>query len=551
MKIRHWGLSILLLAIVGYYYFIHFSHAIDFPIKDEYRTICTVILDFLRAPDFWSKLKVMFVNENESLQLILKLFNILSFSITGEIQYRWLAAVGQLSLLAFPFVVWKRKYALALVVIIVFNLQYYVLSFRHDTSFYYHVGLAGVLLSAYFWMKKDYKAVAFFFLLAIFNNTSSVFVLPLFLLDYLINQRSPSKRLLGLGVGAFIVVMVGFYLLNPMLFYLPEGPVVTLKSLLIVLGNFVDFHFGYMREKPYLFFGVLHLLFGLVTFGYYLLFYKGKTEDGRFYALLAMYFFISILAIALKRSSLYHNMSTLLDPRYKMFTFPALVFMFLLWTEMLRIPKFIKGGVLVVLLAHNILSASREMDAIRFYDQSLKLNSVSVARGYDMMGPVHVDFATAIYEEMRKENVAPKVAKEGQRWYDFMESYRITGKEEKMDAEIKKVRIFDSARYHTILEVSGRDESRTSLVALKSGERVFLFAIDFFMPQGYVKWIKTGEYCGPDYRVNLFLSVLEKGEYTLCLLSQDKQGGFQVQVHPEKVVIDATAMNTADEFPRD
>jgi hypothetical protein len=120
-----------------------------------------------------------------------------------------------------------------------------------------------------------------------------------------------------------------------------------------------------------------------------------------------------------------------------------------------------------------------------------------------------------------------------------------------MEAEITKVRIFDSARYHTILEVSGRDESRTSLVALKSGERVFLFAIDFFMSQGYVKWIKTGEYYEPDYRVNLFLSVLEKGEYTLCLLSQDKQGGFQVQVHPEKVVIDATAMNTADEFPRD
>jgi hypothetical protein len=549
MKLKNLGLSVLLLPLIGYYYFIHFKYAIDFPVKDEYRTICTVILDFIQAPDFWSKMKVMLVNENESLQLVLKLFNVLSFSVTGEIQYRWLAAVGQLSLLVFPFVVWQRKYALALVVLIVFNLQYYVLSFRHDTSFYYHVGLAGVLLSAYFWMKKDYKAVVLFFLLAIFNNTSSVFILPIFLLDYLLNQNTPSKRVLWMGAGAFVLVLVGFYLLNPLLFYLPEGPFITFKSLLIILGNFVDFHFGYLREKPYLFFGSLHLVFALGTFVYYMFFYKEKNDNARFYAILAMYFLLSILAIALKRSSLYHHINTLLDPRYKIFTFPALVFMFLLWTEMVRIPKWVKASVFVVLLGYNFLSAAREKDAVRYYDQALKLNSVSVPRGYDMMGPVHIDFATAIYQEMREANVAPKVAKEGQGWYDFMEAYEFSGREKVMEADIKSVRLFDSNRYHTILEVNGKDETRKSIVALKSKDHVFLFAIDYFLPQGYLKWLQSGEYCGPDFVVNLFLSVLEEGEYTLCLLSEEGKGKFSVQVHPEKVVIDARAKNMEDEFP--
>jgi hypothetical protein len=544
MKTLRWGYFLLLISLVGYYYFIHLKYAIAFPIKDEYRTICKVIIDYLQAPDLLSKFKIFLVNENESLQLVLKLFNVGFFTLTGSIPYTLLAFVGQLSLLAFPFVVLdkSRPFALGLIVLVIFNLQYYVLSFRHDTSFYYHVGLAGVLLASYYYVRKDYGKVALFFLLGIFNNTAAVFILPVFLIDFLLTQKRPSIRVILGGLFLFILVLGGFYLLNPHLFYLPENGNITFKSFLIILGNYVDFHFGYIREKPYLFFGSLSLVFAFASFTYYL-FSQKKTELQRLYFILGLYFFISLVAIALKRSSLYQYLFTLLDPRYKIFTFPLIVFCILLWCEMIRIPRVLKALVWVLFFLHNILSAFREQDAIRYYDQAIRLNSVSVPRGYDMMGPVHIDFATKIYDEMRQWHIQPKMFAEALSWYKYMEDYVFSGLERRFEAVLEQSRIFDTDRYHTILNIEGKSFAREAVLVLKSEQNTFLFAIDFYYPKGYIDWIKSGEYCGSDFNTRLFLSVLEEGEYTLALFAPNKE----VFVHPEKVIIDAKVLNMVDE----
>lgn len=193
---------------------------------------------------------------------MLKLLNIGIFTLTGSIPYTLLSFIGQLSLLAFPFIMLDKRnpFALGLIVLVIFNLQYYVLSFRHDTSFYYHVGLAGVLLASYYYVRKEYIKVFWFFLLGIFNNTAAVLILPVFLIDFLLTQKGPSLKVILGGLVLLVLVLGGFYLLNPHLFYLPENGIVTFKSFLIILGNYVDFHFGYLREKPYLFFGSLSLV---------------------------------------------------------------------------------------------------------------------------------------------------------------------------------------------------------------------------------------------------------------------------------------------------
>ncbi|MCD8538322.1 MAG: hypothetical protein LRY55_00070 [Leadbetterella sp.] len=74
----------VLAIVTGYYYFIHLKHSINFPVNDEYRTIATVMVDYLRAPGFADKLKVLLVNENESLQLFLKLANIFFLPYHGS-----------------------------------------------------------------------------------------------------------------------------------------------------------------------------------------------------------------------------------------------------------------------------------------------------------------------------------------------------------------------------------------------------------------------------------------------------------------------------------
>ena len=547
----------ILASITGYYYYIHLKHAINFPVNDEYRTISTVIVDYLHAPRFWEKLKVLLVNENESLQLFLKLANILFYHVTGGVRYDFLGYIGQLSLLAFPLVVYRVNrhsktlwFDLGMTVLVIFNLQYYVLSFRHDTSFYYHVGLFGVLFSVYYWVQRKYLPAALFFLLGIFNNTSSVLVLPVFVLDYVLSSARIEKKYLLAGGAGFLGLLAVFYFLNPYLFYLPEGLEVTVKAFLILLGNLVEFWFGHVSEKPYLMIGVLFLLFILGAFVYYIVFYKQKSRRGQFYALLAFYFFISIVAIALKRSFLYHYLSNLLDHRYKIFTFPLLLFLILLWNEMKVVKPWLRSTVLVAFLGYNVLCAFRAQDLVRFYDQAIRLNSVSVPQGYDMMGPVHINFAVRVYGELDSLGLAPASDPEAQRLYDFLKSVKPDGRYPVWDAEVEVSRIFDSNRYHTIQRVIGRADRRASWLFLKSDEHAFLFPIDFYYPRPFSEFVRRGEYFDGQFQSAMFLSVLEKGEYDFGLVSEEKDGNYSIQVHPQKTVIDEKALNLTDEFPK-
>lgn len=546
----------ILAFITGYYYYVHLKHAINFPVNDEYRTISTVMVDYLRAPGFWDKLKVLLVNENESLQLFLKLTNIFFYHVTGEVRYDFLGYIGQFILLGFPLAVYRMNrnsetlwFDLGMTILVIFNLQYYVLSFRHDTAFYYHVGLFGVLFSVYFWVQKKFGAAVLFFLLGIFNNTSSVLVLPVFVLDYIVSSTRIRKKYLVAGSVGFLGVLAVFYFLNPYLFYLPEGLAVTVKAFLILLGNLVEFRFGIVSEKPYLVIGALNLVFILCSFIYYFFFYKQKSKKGQFYALLALYFFVSLVAIALKRSFLYHYLSNLLDHRYKMFSFPLLLFLLLLWNEMKSVKPWLKGAVLVAFLGYNVLCAFRAQDLVRFYDQAIRLNSVSVPRGYDMMGPVHINFAVRIYGELDSLGLAPLTDPGAARLYDHMRSVKLDGSEPVWQADVDVSRIFDSGRYHTIQRVIGESDRRASWLFLKSDEHTFLFPIDFYYPRSFPDFVRHLDYCNEQFQSAMFLSVLEKGAYHFGLVSEEKDGSYRIRVHPQKTVIDDKALNLVDEFP--
>lgn len=545
----------VLALIVGYFYFIHIKYAYSFPYDDEYRTISTVIIDYLNAEGFFGKLKVLFVNENESLQLFLKLANIIFYELSGEIQYNYLAYMGQLSLLGFPLVVYllNRKsdtlwFDIGLTVLIIFNLQYYVLTFKHDISFYYLLGLLGVTFSLYFWVKGHYKWALLFFLLGVFNNTSSVLVLPVMVLDYITSARNIKLKYLLIGGAGFVLLILFFYTIYPYLFWLPEGWEITTKTFFIILGNVAEFKYGATSEKPYLFLGPAYLLFILVTFYFYLFKRNSRSEKVRFYALMAIYFFVTISAIAVKRGHLYHHFFTLLDPRYKIFTFSLLLFLLLFWGEMLRLNKKIKWGLIVVFLCYNVLYMFDSQDYRRFLNQGAKLNSIALKNGHDILGPVHINFAVRVYNELDSLGLAPQEDPYARSLYDYMSSASLEGAPE-LIAEVKTERIFDSDRYHTIQRIIAESENKESFIFLKSEDNVMLFPLDFYLKNPRVEVLKTGHYVSNKFYCNLFLSVLKEGEYSLGLLTKEKDGSFSVKVYPEKTIIDSKVTNLTDEFP--
>lgn len=546
-------LYVILAIVVTYFYYIHLKHSINFPYNDEFRTIATVIIDYANADGFWGKMNVLLVNENESLQLFLKLTNIITYEIFGTIRYDILGYIGQVSLLGFPLVVYllnKKSdtlwFDLGLTILIVFNLQYYVLSFRHDTSFYYHVGLFGVLFSVYHWVKGNYKLMALFLLLGVFNNTSSVLVLPVFLIDYILSAKNIKKKYVVGGAIAFITVLAFFYTLNPYIFDLPEGIEVTTKAFVIILGNLVEFKYNYFSETPYLFYGSAYLIFILYTLYYYFFKYKNRSEIGKFYGLIVLYFFISIVAIALKRSSLYHHLNNLLDPRYKFFTFPLLLFILLLWNEMRALNKKVKWGLVIIFLLYNVYCAFVAKDYMRYLYRGAKLNSVALREGYDIMGPTHIDFAIPIFNKLDSMGIAPPANPEILELHQYLKNVKIDANTPKFEAELTKIRVLDLNYYQTIQRVIANSETKDCFVFLKSDDNVVLFTINFFLKNSKVGFIKSLDYTGDKFYSYMFLSVLNEGVYDLGLVSRAKDGSYSIKVYPEKTIIDQNVTNLKD-----
>lgn len=549
-------LYIILGLIVISFYYIHFVNSYNFPIHDEFRTISTVVLDFVNASGFWNKTKVFLVNENESLQLMLKLFNVGFYSIFGEIRYDLLGYIGQLSLLSFPIVMYKvnkdnetRWFDIALTVLVVFNLQYYVLSLRHDTSFYYHVGLLGTIFSAYFWVKNRYGLAAAFFLIGIFNNTSSLLILPVFLVDRVFNVGKVNRNYIFGGIAGFILVLTFFYLINPGLFNLLEGPEITIRTFFIIMGNYVEYYYSFLSETPYYYYGTLLLLVFLFTLIYYLFFYKEKTERDRFYAVMAMYLFISIVVLGLKRSILYHHLNNLLDPRYKMFTFPLILFLILLWDQMFTIIKpWLKWSLIGFFFLYNIIYIFDSQEHVRYYKVGPMVNSLTLSEGYDVLGPTHINFATRVYNRLDSLGIVRQPDEEIVAFQEYLKNTDLTYSET-IEAELAYDRYLDLGNYHSVLELWVNERNRNTLIFLKSDEDVLLHPIYYYYKNSRGTFLRTFKYYSDKFYLKMFLSTLKEGEYSLGIISKEKNGEFVVKNIKERVIIDSKVTNMRDEYP--
>ena len=538
---------IILAGFIGYFYYVHFKNAHNFPYFDEYRTIATVVINFITAQGFLEKLKVLFVNENESLQLLLKIVNLTTFSIFGQIRFDIMGYIGQLSLLSFPIVIYMMNkksptlwFELGLTVFIIFNLQYYALTFRHDTSFYYHVGLLGVLFSSYFWVKEKYIPALVFFLIGIFNNTSSLLILPVFVLDYIFFVKSVKRKYIIIGLAAFIVLLGFFYTLNHNLFYLTDTPEVTLKSFLILMGNYVQAYVGDQNENPYFYAGGAYLLTLFTILFYYLRYYKEKNNETRFYFILILYFFITIVVIAIKRSVLYHHLASILDSRYKMFTFSLMLFLIILASKIFKeYSRFLRLPVLLVLFLYNLYYAVIIQNYVRFLNDGGKINSLDLKLGIDVLGPTYPGFATGIYHQLDSLGIKLPLEEKYLNIYNFLKKEDIDfEKTAKLTGTITSSKVEAHEHFFTNIQFLSTAENKNSCIFMKSEDGLFLFPIDFFEEKSFKEFIKTSEYFGNNFEATIYISELKDGLYDLGVATEHKDKSYSYKIFPEKIAVD-------------
>lgn len=535
--------------VIVFYFYTHHSYSLNFPYYDEYRTICKVILDYINAPDWYSKLKVLLVNENESLQLLLKVCNIGFFKIFGEIRYDLLALIGRLALFSFPIVFWlaykdnkdSRTYAIGIVILVVFCLQFYVLSFRHDTSFYYHLGLAGVLFSTFFWLRKNYLLASLFFVFGIFNNAASILIIPTIFIKLIIDRKNLTIKfvlLLSLILG---IVLSLFYYINPNIFLLSRPLLTILKSNLILNGNYIEV-FGFPSHGILYVAGIVHLMFFLIT---QLSLRKVKTNFTLdFLQYFSLFLFLSISAISLKRSDLFDHSYLLLDPRYKFFSFLSIMTLILIWAEISRFKKVIAYLSISIFLLINIYFAFQMQDYLRFLEQGAKVNSIAVDMGYDTMGQTHINYATKIYSDLKKKGIEPYKDKELSEIYLFLKNFSLSDSTTiPIDFDIETTRKEELGRFHTVKRIIGKSESKNSYIFLKSNNNTYLFPINFYLRNSKAGFIKTLSYTGNYFYMFLYLSVLEQGTYNLGLVEKPTDSDFKVKVYREPIVIDSKTVD--------
>ncbi len=533
----------MLCSVIFNFYFVHFKNSLNFPYHDEYRTISKVIIDFVKSHTIEEKIKVLFITENESLQLFLKLANISFFYAFGKIRYDLLGLVGQLSLLVFPFLIYKLNknrenliFALSITILIIFNLQYYVLSFRHDTAFYYYLGVLGTLMSVYFWVKQKYYLSILFFIIGIFNNSSSILILFVFFFDYVLLHRKISKKLFISISLLLILVLSLFYYINPGIFYVSQTPLTIIRKFLVIMGNYMEF-LGLHNPILYIGLGALVTLLTLAIIGIYYFKNTAKTNFTRFYILSALYFFFTLIVIGIKRSML--SINDLLDPRYKFFTFSLLLFLILLSIEIFNFRKRIQYAILSIFLIYNVYYSFQSSDYIRFLFQGGKINSVALANKYDVLGPTYGDFSIKLYKEMDSLHIEPTQDPEFLKMRNFIKTTNLDSiQASNISISRENKTTSEQGSHFLVCKLNGYSPNKESFIFLKSAKNIYIFPIAFYLRNSKKNFIHTLSYTGQYFYCYLYLSLFKKGDYRLGVISKDQEGlRFKIKLDKQKLKI--------------
>jgi hypothetical protein len=536
---------LFLLIIVIYFYYSHYINSVNFPYFDEYRTISKVVIDFLKAKSITLKMKVLFVKENESIQFILKILNIGYFLIFGKIRYDFLAFIGQLSLLVFPYLIFKitsnKKelwFQMGITVIVIFNLQYYVLSFRHDTAFYYFLGIFGTLLSVLFWIKKMHKRSLFFFVFAVLNNASSFIIIFVYLFDFLISENRVNRKLILKITLFFIVVLTMFLIWDPNILIISQPPFEVFRKILLLMGNYGG-AYSFASPKPYELLGAIYLIFAIIILTFNFFFYNSVSNERKFYSLGSLYFLLVTVAIGIKRSGL--NMQDLLDERYRFFTFTLFVFLILLLNSIIQINKIIKIGLIIFLVINNIYSSLYYKDYIRFLNQGGKINSISLKKGYDVLGPAYINYATMYYKQMDSLNLAPKPNQEISEMYNYLQKIELQKNQfQEIQFTIERKKVIEQGNNLEVCALSGfNSDKNNSYIFLKSNSKTYIFPINYYMRNSLRLFLKGESFTKNHFYAFLYLDLIDKGEYRYGIVSvKENLLQYNIKLDPNTIKID-------------
>ncbi|MFN8356244.1 MAG: hypothetical protein U0Y10_17435 [Spirosomataceae bacterium] len=271
----------LAIPIVLFFYFLS-KYWVNIPQEDEYRTICQFLIRWVDAPTWQEKWSVLFTSENESKPVYYRIYFLIWYYLSGQLDFRWLMLIGNLAVLAITFHLYRQFQQLKVrplyflpVLLFLFQPQYWMCSLRADTSiFYLHSIFWGVYIPVLL-VANTRKGYLWALGLAFLSLSTSALGLLVFVTGGLILLYQGRKNYL-FGWGATLLVGYFLFLYSPhsnasagrLLAGLFNNPLENLSLFFGYVGSFANHTSLYSRWQVVLiglvlFWGLILLIFTL------------------------------------------------------------------------------------------------------------------------------------------------------------------------------------------------------------------------------------------------------------------------------------------------
>jgi len=378
------GLALIAIIIpIGVYYYVIIQKTANIPRWDDYHGILRFFIRFFDSSGIQKKVELFFSFHNEHRILPVRIFSFLSFYLLGEINFKWLAIIGNLGLVGIVYIFFKslkitkqELWYFIPVPFILFQFQYWELSLWALASIQSIYSILFALASFYILTKEGQKsfiwAIVFAFLSA-FSSGNGLFT---FIAAYPILLSKPDWKLPTIkwsAVTLFAMVLyfgTGSHELNQEIHGavelggFVEGRIIpALNQPLLVLQYFLSFiSNAFARDvtnQQAQFVGLLVIILAI-----YLFFFPRNYRRNA--AILALLFFIlgsSLMVAVIRGPEL--GIDQALESRYKIHSLLLLAGLYVAYLN--YIPEKVKNYYAITILCLSLWFYQLNFD--RFYQQ--------------------------------------------------------------------------------------------------------------------------------------------------------------------------------------
>ena len=203
------------------FFWMFFKYTVDIPVNDDYNAILDFINKYIESDSLSEKIQLIFSQHNEHRIVYDRIWTIVCYEIFGQVNFNYLALVGNLSLFGFFWIFYNKikEVTPSLFFLIPISVLIFNLTFHENITFAMATmsnltGLLFSLLSLFFITKqnlslKDFIFSILFFLLSIFTQGAGLFLVPILLLTLMFKKKWSYLTYLFIFVG--IVLLVYFY----------------------------------------------------------------------------------------------------------------------------------------------------------------------------------------------------------------------------------------------------------------------------------------------------------------------------------------------------